>query len=191
MLSGIIEERISAHVDSFLDRAIDELIKQFVAQGHKHTGKFINTLRKEIKKLPGVVQGLIYMQDYGTYVNNGVSAANIPFSGTAAKGQGKGTRSKYIMGLQSYFIFKGLSEKEALSAAFATAHKHKKEGMPSKGSFSFSQNGKRTGFIQDSIDNLVDDFAKLQTEIGEEYRIVIANIVKRQVQTFEKVTLLN
>ena len=45
---------------------------------------------------------------------------------------------------------KGRSLKQAKAAAFATAHKHKEEGMPTRGSKRFSNNGRRLNFITES-----------------------------------------
>lgn len=114
------------------------------AQGHYLTGG----MEKSLSSVAGrfgpfrilVASGV----DYTNYVNGGVTAARVPFK----EGSGAKT-SKYIEGLKSYFMLrKGLGEKEALSAAIATAKVHKKEGMPTRSSYSFSSTGARTGMIE-------------------------------------------
>jgi hypothetical protein len=55
----------------------------------------------------------------------------------------------------------GKSDKEAKGIAFAIASKHKKEGMPTKGSVRFSKTGKRTGFIEQALDKNSQKFIEL------------------------------
>ena len=75
------------------------------------------------------------------------------------------TKSKYIDGLTDFAKKRfGLNDKEAQSAAFAIAKKQKKEGMPTKNSFKFSKNGKRTGFIDDTIQNATPAIEKIIEE---------------------------
>lgn len=146
------------------------------AQGHYLTGAMESSLSYVTGRL-GPLRILTGTGvDYTHYVNNGVATDRIPFR------QGSGVKtSAYIEGLKQFFILrKGLSEKEALSAAIATAKVHKKEGMPSKASYAYSSNGERTGMIEAAItkkepildaymsnafDNMVEDiFQKCKSE---------------------------
>jgi len=125
----------------------DSLKQELKAQGHVLTGQLLNSIRFELTREGSKIVGVFFAADYGLIVNFGVKAANIPYGGgkTGAK------TSKYIQGLFSFFRRKGLSERESLSAAFATAKTHKREGMPSRGSFKYSENGRRTGWIKEAL----------------------------------------
>lgn len=143
-----------------LDNIAQEIIQligdEWIKQGHDLTGAFVQGLSYEI------VDNIIYIYDttnsgYGKILNAGVSADRIPFSpGSGAK------TSKYIQGLVRYARLRmGASDKDALSIAFAIAHKHKKEGMPTEDSIRFSSTGKRTQFVEDAtqeVDKIVEKY---------------------------------
>ena len=76
---------------------------------------------------------------------------------------GSGARiSKYIQGLKNFARLRfGVSDKEALSIAFAIAKKHKREGMPTKSSSRFSKTGKRTEAIEDALAEVDDELNKM------------------------------
>jgi len=116
------------------------------AQGHYLTGAMEQSMSSVIGRM-GTMRILTGTAvDYARYVNNGVKPGRIPFK----EGSGAG-KSAYIEGLRQFFILKGLSDKEALSAAIATAKTHKKEGMPSKASYKYSSTGQRTGMIETAM----------------------------------------
>ena len=163
-------------LEDSLNAFIAEIKKQYTIQGHVLTGNLVNSLRWEIETGDTKLTGKIYIADYGLYVNNGVSAVNIPFSGT---GSGGGT-SKYIQGLIRFFLLRGLGDKEAKSAAFATARKHKKEGMPTKSSSRFSKNGKRKEALDDAIKLKQDaTFEALSKQVALATRLSIMNEFKK------------
>lgn len=136
---------------------IDQLILEFVYQGHSMNGSWESKLIGEIIESMDRVVISVYGPKHSIYVNNGVSADKIPFTPpgwpTAKKNP---NRSLYIEGLQRYAKFRfGLTnEKEALGAAFAIAKKHKAYGMPTAGSYRFSRTGKRTDFVDETLKNL-------------------------------------
>lgn len=125
-------------IEKTLSAGIQKKIRE---QGHTLTGRLERSITAHTSEFN--IAG--YMLDYGGIVDSGVSAGRIPFQlGSGAK------TSKYITALTNYFILRGLPEKEAKSAAFATAQKQKKEGMPTKASTRFSQSGKRTKFVSET-----------------------------------------
>ncbi len=112
-------------------------------QGHSNTGRLENSIKGVINDTE--LKGTIL--DYGGIVNDGTQANRIPFKlGSGAKS------SKYIDGLVAFFKTKGLGDKEAKRAAFATARVQRKEGMSTAASKRFSKNGKRQNFIDDVIE---------------------------------------
>jgi len=127
--------------------AVEAVKIELALQGHKLTGALIDSVKEEVRRTDkgAIIDGVLL--DYGIPVNTGVPASNVPFTpNSGAKS------SKYIAGLQLFakLRFK-VSDKEALSIAFAIAKKHKKEGIPTKTSKRFSKTGKRTGAIQDAL----------------------------------------
>lgn len=149
--------------------------KELEQQGHVLTGRLRDSIDYEITPLDDKVVGTLFGDDYGVVVEFGVDPERIPFSDPS----GRGGTSKYIQGLVRFFQIKGLDEREAIRAAFATARIHKREGMPTVASSRFSQTGKRIGFIKDSVDALFDKFItiiegrqnlQLQIEIGNQLK---------------------
>lgn len=116
-------------------------------EGQGHAG-LIKTMEERIRVVEGEVTGEIYMAYYYQFVNNFTPPAKIPFSGRT----GKGGTSKYIEALIRFFERKGADNPK--SAAFATAYTQKKEGRPTKGSYLFAPNGRRTGFLEYSLDKI-------------------------------------
>lgn len=131
----------SAREILFLGRKVfeDALKKELRGQGHYLTGAAEGSLTvtlDEAKDKAGIAgEGVFYIG----ILNDGVKANRIPYGGI---GNGAKT-SKYIQGLIRFWRLRGLGEKEAVRAAFATAKKHKREGMPTRGSYAFSSNGRR------------------------------------------------
>lgn len=142
---------LSQQFDKDLIKVVEEILKELIAefqdelrqQGHVLTGKLINSMSFRVDEFSSQIIGVIEFEDYGRFVDTGVPASHIPFSGRS----GKGGTSKYIEGLIRFFKLRGLSGREAKQAAFATANKHRREGMPTLASRRFSQNGDRKGFI--------------------------------------------
>lgn len=165
-------------IEKVLGRALRVLVKELQEelkrQGHVLTGNLLKSIRESVYKEGRRTIGEVLLRDYAKYVNNGVEARNIPFGG------GRGSRSKYIEGLINFWQKRGISDiKEATRAAFATAHKHKKEGMPTKASRRFSQTGKRTGFIETAIETKRFDFREtLSQGLARAVNVTITNTFK-------------
>lgn len=122
-------------------------------QGHELTGKLSDSITFTTVSDGSTAVGQMFFEDYGLHVQLGVKAENIPFG----KGRGKkGGTSKYIQGLIEFWEHRGLSGREAIGAAFATAHVHAREGMPSRASYRYSETGERTGFVRSAITDNID-----------------------------------
>lgn len=164
---------------------VDAISKLFEEQGHYMTGALIEKLEWAVKSESDKIVMELYMNKYGIYINNGVKASNIPFS----QPSGRGGRSKYIGALQNYVQRRmGLSEKKSLSVAFAIAQTHKKEGMPTKASSRFSQSGKRTGFLDEAVQNsgsiVEDQLSKLYQKMFE---LKLGNILVERIKLLNKI----
>lgn len=131
-------------------KVIEEFIKEeFIKQGHSLSQAWENSVITQDDGADGVC---IYATGYGMIVNAGVTADRIPFGGT---GTGGGT-SQYITGLVRFWKLRrpGLTDREALRLAFATANVQKEEGMSTIASAAYSSTGQRQQFMQ-AIETLV------------------------------------
>lgn len=151
---------------------IRQLTVELMGQGHKLTGTLIQSLEAKVDTASGLTIAFL-MERYGIVLNDGVKASRIPYSGRRPETGRSGRTSKYIQGLIEYVKRrKGLSGKEAKSMAFAIAAKHKKEGMPTKGSFKYASNGRRLGWIDYTI-----------TEESDAITAIIARYIEIEITT--------
>jgi hypothetical protein len=133
-----------------LEYLMQEAKQELEDQGHKNTGATEKSFEIDISgTLNSIIGGKILQAEHAivlSVLNEGVRPQNIPFSGLS----GNGGKSKYIEGLITYVQQKngGLSIKEATGIAFAIAITQKREGSPTKGSYLYSKNGRRTGWIE-------------------------------------------
>lgn len=134
-------------------KLLETLLRQSLKeQGHNMTGslsKSIDIQVKGIRTLLRRIEILGFVNDYGIPLDTGVPASRVPFSIP-----GRAPRSKYIAGLIRFVKLRRIATgKKAKSIAFAIAKTHKKQGIPSIRSRRFSKNGKRTGWITDTLDD--------------------------------------
>jgi len=149
----------------------NEMSKEIAAQGHKATGKLLDSVARETTKLLDGIETTISHLDYGVFVNSGVSASKIPY-----RQKSGASSSKFITALMEWVRFKQIAgglEKNILRATFAIAKKMKKEGMPTSGSFRYSSNGRRLQWI-DYVANEKD--AYINSEVSESYSRYIENV---------------
>ena len=145
---------------------IASLQKELLGQGHKATGNLINSFEQRDIELPNSIVIEILMDEYGIYVNEGrkTGGKKVPIS-------------VLVEWIERKAIASG--DKEVKSLAFAIQNTIHKEGIPTKGSFKFSNNGRRKGFIDFVIDNELDDvYNELEKQVFEGYDDAIATIVK-------------
>lgn len=170
MATGRLGELLSGYI-------LRNLKDEFEAQGHKLTGAFENSLTYQVKDSVTKIEIDVLGNDYGKYVNTGVPSNKIPFSGTK---KGRGGTSKYIQGLIRFVQLRtGKNAKEAIGIAFAIAKAHKRDGMPTRGSYKHSQNSRRTDFVnfvlndkEENVGELIEDYVKSEIEL------LIQNYVK-------------
>ena len=143
-----VTDKLTASIRTAMEELRKRLVVELQRQGHRLTGALEDSIQYDVTSDVDTITAVMTALDYGLVVEFGVPASRIPFGG---KGSGGGT-SKYIQGLVRFFELRGLESREALSAAFATARVHKREGMPSRGSYAFSENGRRTGFVQNTLE---------------------------------------
>lgn len=152
------ESGIVSGLKDAMQRLQEDLRKELKAQGHYLTGKLNDSIEYNIEVLPGIVRAEMEIEDYGIAMEFGVPASRIPYT------PGGGGTSKYIQGLIRFWNLRGVTGKEGIRAAFATARKHKREGMPTRSSYAFSTTGARTGFASTVIERDLDLIGRILEE---------------------------
>lgn len=149
-------------VDALLKKAADIARRELEGQGHKLTGSLIASIETKLQVKRNAILGLVLMNDYFEHLEYPLPPERVPYgSGSGAK------QSKLIRALTNYWKKRGLGNDEAKRASFATANKWKQEGRPTKASFRFSKNGRRTGFLAESlrqIEKQADEVLSLKAE---------------------------
>ena len=129
-------------------------------QGHKATSKLIQSLTDQLSIKSNSTVINIIGEDYGEYVDTGREANK---------------KQTPIEKLIEWVKVRGIASTNKLvrQIAWAIAKNIVKEGIPSKGSFKHSRNGRRTGWIKESIKK--SNIEKIITDSGIEEidRVVI------------------
>lgn len=130
---------------------------ELFAQGHKASGRGIESVEAKItsanlERLVGVILANDYLVGP---VDKGVKSSRVPFGGRSSEGT-----SLYIQGLLNWarIVKPSLSEKERTSFVFAVAKTQKREGIPTRGAYSYTSNGRRTGWIENGIEKNAETF---------------------------------
>lgn len=160
------------------DYLVLKLGQELRSQGHSLTGDLIASLEYRVRSFAGRMVVEFLANDYGAYLNTGVPASRIPYT---LRGRRRGGTSLYIQGLIRYVERRmGLRGREAVGVAFAIARAHKREGMPTRASYRFSRNGRRTGWV-DVI--LKQEEAEIERQVrefvGRELDILFSNFIKQ------------
>lgn len=143
-------------------------------QGHTLTGKFEAGLGYRIDNNDTIVG--IDETGVGKWIDKKLPADKVPF--TFGSGAGK---SKFIEGLTRYAEQRfGLSDKKALSAAFAMAVTMKREGRPTTGSYFYTKNGSRTGVVSDTLTSETETIKQMiVNEAGKAIKIEFENLIRK------------
>lgn len=139
-----------------------EIVKQMDEQGHRMTGSFEQSLEvmADVLSVSGIGN------TYGIYLNIGVKANQIRYPYAPARIEGLTRFVEHRM---------GLSGNEAVGVAYAIATTHAREGMPTSGSYSYSNNGKRTDMIDDAI-------AVVEPEISEILFDAFKEVIEKNIK---------
>lgn len=125
------------------------------AQGHVNRGKLSDSIQYTVEVSGDIGIGKIELADYGIYVNVGVSVGRVNYP---------------IQVMIDWWQDRGLSEREATSAAWATRAVHKREGIPTRASARFSETGDRLGFVEAAVEQSLEEIGAL---IEQQYGSVI------------------
>jgi len=153
-LKPIITDALVSAVNILISAAKTEL----KGQGHTLTGSLNNSFRFTITTLGDAIEASVYVADYAMILDKGVKKSRIPYGGRRKKSGAK--TSKFIEALVGYWQKRGLSQAMAKRAAFATARKQKREGMPTRNSYSYSNNNRRKDWTKQALKSSKKDIMK-------------------------------
>ena len=163
-----------AKYSNILKLIISELQAELIGQGHKATGSLVSSFEGSVLTLPNSIVIQILMNDYGIYVN---------------EGRREGVKRVPLKVLMDWVEQRAIAQgnKEVKNVAFAIQEVIFKEGSPTDGSsrqgtigsFKFSPNGRRKGFIDFVIDNKIDPILSLLgDDVFKEFDTLVSNITK-------------
>lgn len=121
---------------------MEQLKQELRDQGHFLTGELEDSIAAAISISGSGLSADVSALDYINPLDTGVPASKIDLN-----------NGGYIAGLIRYAELRfGASGPEAERIAYAIAAKHKLEGMPTKASYQYSDNGRRTQAIEQADD---------------------------------------
>lgn len=149
-----INQMLTAFYQVYDDLGIEltELLKQELSeQGHRASGNLIKSVVHTVSQTLDNIETVIYHDKYGVYVNFGVMPSRVPFTISRNRApRAPGTESKFIRALMNWIRLKNIAQgldKDIKQVAFRMAFTMKREGIPTKGSFRFARNSRRTRWI--------------------------------------------
>lgn len=142
---------------------VEKLQEELREQGHHATGELINSINYRIE---GDVLIIQTPKAYASAMENGLPKGHaVP-----------------IGALIRWIEVKGIAtgDKEVKAAAWAIRAAIMREGSPTQGAFKYTNNGRRTGFV----DVVINEHAKkalilIEKELGKEIQAIISNEVKK------------
>lgn len=140
---------------------VDITGEEFQAQGHNLTGASISSIEYVVEKEGNTWVVEIWHDKHMIYLNTGVPASKIPYSpGSGAES------SQFIEELIKWVQLRRIASGfvKAKRIAFAIATTMKREGMPTKGAYKFSGNGRRIGWLDYPINKERDEIEELLYE---------------------------
>lgn len=152
-----------SYLEKFIIIALQNELK---AQGHSATGSLINSFEgKVITVLNGFVLEILG-NDYAFAVNDG---------------RKKNEKKIPLDVLMEWIEQKGIEsgEEDIKNAAFAIQNAIYVNGIPSESSLKYSNNGKRTGFIDIVIDEEISKILKqIEDTAFKEYNLEVEKVIK-------------
>jgi hypothetical protein len=182
MATDIIQlsRTLRTNLQSIGEELKKELTRELIQQGHKATGRLIDSIEYKVSAFVDGLQLEVSYLSYGAIVNNGVAANRVPYGrrNTGAK------TSQYIQALTRWVQQRNIAQGiEARGVAFAIAKTHAKTGIPTPKSVRFSLNGRRIGFQdyvistkQQEIDNTLQ--GGLEEAVSAQLDLLVSSITQ-------------
>ena len=162
-LQEFLKTRAAQDLNKIGFYVVDQLRRTLQIQGHSLTGALEKSIESVSDRLNDGFIIKFYYEQYGTAVDAGISKDRIPYT----PGEKRADTSKYIEGLVKYVQQRmNISgDKDALSAAFAIARKHKNEGMSTIASKEFSDTKQRNKWVDNTLERIDEALAEKINDI--------------------------
>lgn len=152
---------------------VSEMIAELSQQGHRATGKLIESLDYDITESKDVTMLDISFLDYGRYVETGRRA---------------GARKVPIQALVDWVITKGIASgnTNVLRVAYAIQTKIFQEGIPTRGSLKFSLSGKRDKWFSEVVNVELEEmvFNEIEQAAVEQVDVFLDNMVVKWQKSY-------
>lgn len=131
------------------EAVVESIKEELDQQGHRASGKLIESIEAKVKNdFDSILSGEVFMEEYGQYLDKRIPPQRIKYNPLWLLPWAKRVKP-------------GLSDQELRSFVFAVWSKHKKEGMPTRGSYAYSKNGRRTEWSKHAVEKKEDYFGEL------------------------------
>lgn len=135
---------------------LKQILDEAERQGHTLTGR----LKREARVvtygnplLDDLIGVQVLLPPYATQLDQGVKARKVPFASARTRNRSRGGTSAYIEALMDFFKkrYPSSTTARAKELAIRTAKVARRVGHPTPGSYKYSTNNARLGFIEKSV----------------------------------------
>jgi len=147
-IASQVQQQAIKEVFEVLIRLKEDIRQELTEQGHVLTGSLINNIELKVKTISDGILGEIYMLDYWEDLETGVKPEDLP--------------SNHQDRLLDYFTARGVDDPDM--AALNTLRVHFKTGIPTAGSYEYTNNGRRTGFLSHVVEERREDITELLSQ---------------------------
>lgn len=146
-----------SRLDDLVLEVEERLRQELIDQGHVAFGNLLNSVSGSVTREPQYIDISFYALDYAFAVNDALPASKVKYIPL------DGDFREWIQ-----LRFNTTDDREVKGIYFAIHNKWFKEGRPTQDSYRFSNNGKRTDWITDVFNAVVEDVANAaQQEIAD------------------------
>ena len=151
-------------VEQLGEDLVKALREELLMQGHKATGKLSESFKSKVSMSGDSIILTIEGEDYGKYVDSGRRAGKMP----------------PIQAIFNWVKTKGIAsaDKKARSIAFAIATAIAREGIPTRGAYRHTKNGRRKNFIKFVLNQNKDRIESTVKLFGEKAIQTITERIK-------------
>jgi hypothetical protein len=154
-----------------------ELVKELEGQGHKATGDLIRSIIATTQQTLDGIESSISNLAYGKSLNDGIPASKVPRYGAAY--------GDLLFSLVKWIRVKKLAFGADKAYRFAAniIRKAQQTGFPTPGSYKFSRNGRRKGWIDYVADNYQIQFGD---QVADASLDLVANYLNAKLDAIVK-----
>lgn len=148
-LEELIILEIKRGANRVMNKLREDIKKELIDQGHKNTGNFEKNIDIVVTTTKNTVIASMYMPDYWKTLEEGLTTDQVR------------SLTGHVEALTKYFVSKSNPITQARNIAILTRNRHLREGLPTRASYRFSKNGRRTGFLSISVAKNMDSFREI------------------------------